>query len=408
MREAERIAGSQQVRACELVGRRQRRDGGQAGQLRRQVQGSVVLEHGHTACQCLRVGRQRGKPPQHRARERTGSHLGRRGERRGIAGVLDRGEQLAHLQRIARGQLEAAPAELVVGAGKAPSHELGDRRRAERRQRADPRGGLARQLQEESPLTELARARPDHDADRLVGQASGQIHEEAQGGLVRPVGVIDHEQQRLSLREPQHEPVEGVQDREGRFGDTFARTVLTLVEQHARLPCRAGQQLVAVRPEGRLEQRPRDAPSERPLQLVAARVQDGDTSPARQARRALEQRRLPDPRRPFDQRERAVPGGRVLQQLLQQRKLGVTLQQRLGRRRSATGLQVGRHPASIPRTDRVVDPKRRQRSPATPDYSSSRITARSSSASTRRCAPSRAVTASNDVASSSTIGHSMP
>ena len=60
--------------------------------------------------------------------------------------------------------------------------ELGDRRRAERGEGLDPRGRLARQLPEEAALTELARTGPDHDADRLVGQAAGQVDEEAQEG----------------------------------------------------------------------------------------------------------------------------------------------------------------------------------------------------------------------------------
>ena len=73
-------------------------------------------------------------------------------------------------------------------------------------------------------------------------------------------------------------------DRAARLGVKAAGAVLALVEQHARLHRRAGQQLVAIRPERRLEQRSRDAPTEGALQLVAARVEDGDALLARHAR----------------------------------------------------------------------------------------------------------------------------
>ena len=355
MGEAERIARPQHVRAHELVGRGQRRVGGQTREFRRQVHRSVVLEDRDAARQRSRFGRQCGQPPQHRACERAGRHLRRGRQRRGIGRLLllrDRRQQLTQLERVARRQLKAAPAELVIGLRQAAPHQLGRRRRPERRQRADPRGGLAGQLTQDLAFAELSVSGPDDDGDRLVGQASRQIHQEAQRGLVRPVGVVDHEQQRPRLRQPRDKPVQGMENREARLEEL--RVVLTCVEQHPRRRGRARPTARRACAERPAKQRPRDAPSERALQLVPARRQHRDRALARHAPRALQQRRLAHARRPLDKREPTSSLPRVLEQLPQHRELGVALQQRLGRRRPATRLQLGRHPASIPRSRRAV------------------------------------------------------
>ena len=381
MGEAERIAGSQHVRARELVRRRQRRGGAQPRQLRRQVQRSVVLEHRHTACQRLGVGRQRGKPAQDRARERTGRHLGRRGERRGVGGL--RCSIAASSSRSCSGFPAVSSKQRPQNSSSAP----GRRRRTSSATAAGPSDGNARTLAEGSPAN-CRRSPPspssparvaDHDADRLVGQASGQIDEKAQGGLVRPVGVVDHEQQRLSFRQPQREPVEGVKDREAR-------------PRRRRRPCRPRPRRTARGPalpgrpaarRGPSRATSRAAIARHPIRTHAparARARGGRRHPRSRAMPAARSSSadFPTPGGPSTSASAPRPAAASSSSSCSTSSSGVTLEQRLGRRRSATGLQVGRHPASIPRTDRVVEPASHPEPEPDPDCTRTVLASRSS------------------------------
>ena len=214
--EAQRVARAQHVRAPKLLGGRERVGCRHPGERRGHLQRDVVLEHRDGACQRLRVRRQGAEPAQHRAPERAGRHLGRCRQRlltvRALL-VLDRQEQLAHLQRVAGRQLEAAPAERVAGFGATAPKQRGHRGGAEWRQRANAGDRVAAELFEQAPLAALARAGGDQHRDRLVGQAAYEVDQEPQRGLVGPLGVVDCEQQRSALGEAHREPIQRVQDR---------------------------------------------------------------------------------------------------------------------------------------------------------------------------------------------------
>ena len=258
--------------------------------------GRVVLEHGDRARQRLRVGRQRGKPAQHRARERAGRQLGRRRQRGASAGP----PAAARSPRAARAPAAGLPAvsskqrpqKLVVGAGRRRRTSSATAAGAERRQRPDARRRVGRELLEQPALAGLGRRGCRPRRDRLVGQAAGQVRRGSAATARRPSGRRRRRDSSGSLSASRSdEPVEGVQDREARLGHAVARPGSA---RRAAGPASSSSRSA----ERRLEQRARDAPPERPLQLVPARAQHGEPALARESAARASSADFPTPGAP--------------------------------------------------------------------------------------------------------------
>ena len=349
MREPDRVVVPQQVRADELVPGAVGRVDGDRGERRRERQRGV-LEHRDGERERLCVGRHRAEPAQHRSPERPRGGRRRRGEGAGVRApslIRERGQQLADLERVAPGELEAPQAEGVVGIPAAAADERADGRGPERRGRQDPQRRIGRQGREQPAGPRLARPDRDDDRDRLVRDAADEIGQQPQGGLVGPVRVVDEHHGGCALRDAQHDPVQRMQDCEpGRV--RRARRGVPGIHDGAGGRGRTGEEVLAVRRRQRgdrpLQQRPRDAPSELALELVAARTDDIEPGLARQMGGVCEERGLAEPGRGLDEHRPAVPGGGAREQIGQSCCLGVALEQRLVRLRGG----VHGHRPSIP------------------------------------------------------------
>ena len=246
MGEAERIAGAQHVRVRELVRGGQRRRRGRPASAAARCSGA---SSSNTATARASACARGDSAPSRRSTERPASAPparprppAPRAGRRGL--TLDRREQLAHLQRVAGGQLEAALAE--------PSSASGRRSRTSAATAAAPSdastrtcaAGSAAELLEQPPSPGSPARRRPATAIGWSAQAAGEIDQEAQRRLVGPLRVVDREQQRPALGQPRDEPVQRVQDREARLG---RGRLGAGVEDRARRRGRPGQQLVASR-----------------------------------------------------------------------------------------------------------------------------------------------------------------
>ena len=82
----------------------------------------------------------------------------------------------------------------------------------------------------------------DEHADRQVVQAPREVGEEAQRGIVGPVGVVDREQERAALREVGRQPVQPVRDAEPEVRDAGVERL----ERRRRERGGAGEQALAL------------------------------------------------------------------------------------------------------------------------------------------------------------------
>ncbi len=133
------------------------------------------------------------------------------------------------------------------------------------------------------------------------------------------------------------QPVETVQDRERRI-DARGRNVAVRhrrareTEQSGGDSGRRVQQVVAHRlgclGERGLEELPHHSEGKVALQLRSPRAKDAHPVGRRGGPGGGEQRRLPDPRRPFDHQERAAPGARLGEYRIDPRQLSISLEER--------------------------------------------------------------------------------
>ena len=146
-----------------------------------------------------------------------------------------------------------------------------------------------------------------------------------QRGLVRPVRVIDGDQQRSSGRKIGGEPVQAVQDGErrvvGRRVDRLAQ------EQRPHRGSGSGQERCTLSTVGAcqapLEELAHDAEREVPFELGPARSQDLVAEPLCLPARRVDQRRLADTRPPLDDERPAA----AFQQRVHRRELAFALDQ---------------------------------------------------------------------------------
>ena len=213
--------------------------------------------------------------------------------------LAQRARQRADEQRHAAGRVAARAREgRLVAADHAPHGG-----RTERRQADDLDRRVADERRDERVVE--VRPRAGQDRYRQLLQPRQQEGEEAQGRRVRPVDVVDAQQQRLARRQVRAEPVQPVQD-----GEQVARAFTGRAGQPE---CRGGQRRGALDDVGELlrrresqrglEQLPYDAEREVALQLRAAGAERAQA--VRRLARRAQHLRLADPCRALDDDQRA-------------------------------------------------------------------------------------------------------
>ena len=200
-----------------------------------------------------------------------------------------------------------------------------DRRLAERRRDEQP----ARILEQRGERSALLARRPqrDHQRHRQLVEAPLEVGEEAQARLVRPLEVVDGEQQRPLGGQVGDEPVQPVQHGVARLGLLRAGRHRPGQPDGGRRERGRAVQQTGVARDRALEERAHDAEAEVALELAAARFEDGQAGRAGEARGLLEQPRLADPGRPLDREEPAAAAARRADERLQPVHLSLSLEQ---------------------------------------------------------------------------------
>jgi hypothetical protein len=122
-------------------------------------------------------------------------------------------------------------------------HELGHRRLAQWPEHHDlGRGVGGERRKQRRPVVRFGRPRRSDHGDRQFLNSSPKEVEKAQRGLIRPVRVIDREQQRRAPGEVRAQPVEPMQDRERGVEQRIGGVIMRPgnAEQRRRAPGRAG------------------------------------------------------------------------------------------------------------------------------------------------------------------------
>ena len=354
----ERVRGLGGLRRIELG---QRRGARQLG----------ALEHGDGAGQ---PGRRHGQATQAQLDPAAGGPGADGLHARGGAGVgrhpleahgLD---QLAHEEGDAAGRAVARGGEGRVGRDAEPRlDEPADRGDAQRRRVHHVGVGVGRQGGQQMGLLDLGLGpRGDEQRDPQLLQARHQEGEEAQRGSVGPVGVVDAEHDRLGGGQVGAQPVEAVQDREGRIGRGGGRLALlqrTGKPEHAGgEPRRPLQQVVALGGarlvEQRLEELAHHAEGEVALELGAARAQEARRPVLGGDPGGREDGRLADPGRSFDDHAAPRSPARRGDRRVDAPKLALALEEQID-----PGKRRGAHASSVPpaRSGEGVEPSSRDR-----------------------------------------------
>ena len=330
--EAERRVRPQDLRAGQgarggrdalLVGLGHRRDSGQAG---------AVAQHRDGARDRDDVGRQPRQPQEHGARHRARTDFA---DRVGVSAVgphvlrLQRLEQLPHEQRIAAGRLMTRGAERLLGIGSQPSaHELGHGGLAQLVRMHRDRHGIVGDLGEQPRVGRLlGRARGRHDEDVQAFQPALEVRDETQRRLVTPMQVVDQQQQRPVGGDVRRDPEQAVEDAEGDVG--LGGAVIGGLEHPRRRLRGPGQPpcpVARVDQDG-IEQLPHDAERQLALEVAPAGGEHTESGLLGRFASRGEQPALPDPGRPFEQRQALPALERALDQLLENTELTVALEQ---------------------------------------------------------------------------------
>ena len=171
----------------------------------------------------------------------------------------------------------------------------------------------------------------DEHADRQVVQAPREVGEEAQRGVVGPVGVVDPEQERSALREVGRQPVQPVRDAEPEVRDAGVERL----ERRRRERGCAGKQALALPFPGGGERALEELADHavREIVLEGGAACGDDVEPAAGGRGAclVQQAGLADAGRALDHEERAFAPQGVSEPLLESRQLVLAFEQvRLG------------------------------------------------------------------------------
>ena len=162
-----------------------------------------------------RIGREPLEALQHDGGDRLGAERAHRGGLL-LGGlqplVRDLVQELGHEERVAAGGLVAGAAEAVGGAVvDGVADPVADGVAAQRGGAEHPRGGVGDDRAQAVGLLLGARAGADQQRDREVFEAAQQEAEEVQARLVRPLGVVDADDERLLGGEVRAQPVQAVQ-----------------------------------------------------------------------------------------------------------------------------------------------------------------------------------------------------
>ncbi len=290
--------------ADELRGGRHRGGVVEAGELGDQRQRGRAAEHGGRARHRGGVGAEPADPDEHGARGGT------RRDRVQLRHVRRVGRDALGAQRLGQlDQQQRVPARRVVtrarehGVG-AVREQRGAGARAQRLRLQGDGDRVAGDLADQVRVR-VALVRPDaaeHGHAQVV-EPAGQVAQPAQRRLVAPLQIVDHQQQRLTVREGDRQAVERVQDRERHV--LHARAARGPFEDLARRRRGAFQQRVGDR---RLEQLAHDTERQPLLELAPARAEHPHVRVDGLAASLPQQPGLADPRRPFDDQE---PGAAV-------------------------------------------------------------------------------------------------
>lgn len=188
----------------------------------------------------------------------------------------------------------------------------------------------------------LVGSRADHERDRDRSHAPSQIGEKPQRRLVRPVGIVNGQQQGAALCQVRRKPVQPVQDSLGRR----IKARRDVEDGALRKTRRTGEKMIAIGfvAHSLLEALAHEAHRILTLQRASAPVQDGHPGRRGAFSDARQQARLADPRRSFDQRGRARPRPRRVQHRVEARELVIALHER-ERLRPATCRCTHRRPS---------------------------------------------------------------
>jgi hypothetical protein len=207
------------------------------------------------------------------------------------------------------------------------AHEPADRGNRERRRAQHARQRRAPDRTDEIDLGDrLALAQRDREHDWHALKAAGEVRQPAQRRRVRPMRVIDRQQQRPLGGKVGREPVEAVQPRVQRR----AAALLARPEDRAGKPGRPGEQPLSLAP-GRDHDRPVQQLPDNPegkvtLELAADGSQPAQARLARRFARGLEQLALADPRRPLDHQHAPGARARRVDQRGDLRQFGIALE----------------------------------------------------------------------------------
>ena len=219
---------------------------------------------------------------------------------------------------------------------------------AERLDGAAPRRGMRQHLVEDVAAgAGHGGATGDEQRHRHRLEAPDEIEDEAQGGRVGHVQVVDHEHERLIGGEVCREPVEAVHERAGGFAVTGGRAGFE-ERQRSRRRTRH-QQLALAGARGReagLEELERHAQLQLALVLASRRREQPQSAVRRGPSRRRQQRGLPAPVAPHESHGRAAPRRESVERALQQGR--EPARARTGRRRRRPARNASRSVRALP------------------------------------------------------------
>ncbi len=304
------------------------------GEHGRAAERRVAPEHGDRCGDPGGIGRERCHPPEHPTRDAAGAQCPNAGSGHRLRVRAEGREQLRQQKRVADGGRMARRAELVVDVGAEPgTHDPRDPGLAQRG-RTDPhRGWVGAQQLEQVPLAvALSGPRRDQQEHGQLLDAPREVDEPPERWRVRPVGIVDGDQDRRGRRQVDGQPVEPVDEGERGGADRAPRRLLDRhAEQWRRKPGGALQQSRALRcrrlPYRRFEELADDLQGDIVLEFVPASRQHAHPAGARLVDGRMEQRRLPDAGRALHQCKPAAPLPGGGQQLVEERDLAFPLQE---------------------------------------------------------------------------------
>ncbi len=242
----------------------------------------------------------------------------------GHASVDQLGDELTKQKRVTAARRMASGRELINRAGEVTSNQ--HRGRAGRQRRgAHDLCGARQHVDQRLVGARLTRAGRTDEHERQILRTFREVHEPAQRRRIGPMDVVGEQQQGLTLRKVDGQPVQTVQVREQPI--LAARLHRSGREDRCR-GLRAAAEGARRVPHAAFEQLPHDAKAKRPVELRSAAAQDTEAGILAARPGHAQQLRLPDAGLPLDENHAASSALRVLDDALEQVQLGVALQER--------------------------------------------------------------------------------